>query len=94
MNEKHIAMAKEAGFTGAAFRGMNMEYKILTKAGSCRSGSDRTGNIAHAILKGGNGNAVCGTYPQGKSAGWSSYESEKVTCPKCLSKLSKQALGE
>jgi hypothetical protein len=61
-----------------------MEYKILTKAGSCRSGHDSTGKIAHAVV---NGKALCGNSPKGRSAGWSSWESDKVTCPKCLKSL-------
>lgn len=61
-----------------------MKYKILSKAGSCRSGNDNTGKIAHAVI---NGVGLCGAEPKGKSAGWSAWESEFVTCEKCKAEI-------
>lgn len=63
------------------------DYVPLTLAGSCRSGSDNTGRIVHAVEGGHAWSALCGKQPRGRSAGWSSWPSEAVTCPKCLARL-------
>ena len=34
---------------------------------------------------------LCGAKPGRRSAGWSSYPGEQVTCPKCLRKLAGRA---
>lgn len=65
------------------------EYVAWKLAGSCRSGSDNTGTRAHALKTpvGIWDKALCGREPSGRSAGWSAYPSETVTCPACLKRL-------
>ena len=69
-------------------------YAGHIKAGRCRSGHDFCGKIIHAVLKrpdsvGGDSfeKALCGTRPQGRSAGWSSTTYGNINCPKCLKKF-------
>jgi hypothetical protein len=60
---------------------------ILTKAGGCRSGSDRGGSVWHYVPGGdiwpSTGRALCGDAP---AIQWSSHQPEgrKVTCKKCI----------
>jgi hypothetical protein len=63
----------------------NLDLHIVTKAGGCRSGSDRGGTVWHYV-KGDParvGAALCGDAPRIQ---WSSWEPEgrRVTCKKCL----------
>ncbi len=63
-----------------------IEYRALQKAGRRSSGHNGDhGSIAHAVPRA-SYRALCGTEPSG-SGDWSSYDSESVTCPKCLRKL-------
>lgn len=55
-------------------------YRITHLAGAARSGSDRAGHIAHAVI---NGQALCGKKPGRHSAGWSEYDDSEITCPRC-----------
>jgi hypothetical protein len=55
-------------------------YYITHLAGRCRSGSDQTGYITHAVA---NFVALCGKRPGKRSAGWSEYQDKEITCPKC-----------
>lgn len=58
--------------------------------GRCADGAERDGgSLWHAIDQGpGRGwVALCGARPGRRSAGWSAYAGERVTCPRCLRKL-------
>jgi hypothetical protein len=59
-------------------------YRITHLAGSCRSGSDNTGHVTHAVT---GQTALCGTRPGPHSAGWSEYTDRELTCPKCKKKV-------
>ena len=66
------------------------------KGGRCRTGSDQQGRLIHAILKDPNyesgtrwETSLCGSEPQGSSAGWSSSSDDNINCPKCIRKFEK-----
>lgn len=66
-----------------------MRIDILTKAGTCRNGFERdSGRVSHAVPRD-EIKALCGTEPGRTSVGWSAYASDKVTCPRCLAKMTK-----
>jgi len=56
-------------------------YRITHLAGRCRSGSDRAGQVCHAVDR--TGNALCGVQPGRTSAGWSEYDDKEITCLLC-----------
>jgi hypothetical protein len=66
---------------------MTADLKFLRLAGRCANGAERdSGSKYHAVR----GNvALCGAKPGPRSAGWSTYPGEAVTCPRCLTKLEK-----
>lgn len=76
---------------------MNEHQKlyVVTKAGGCRSGSDRGGSVWHYVrgvaTKNGGGKALCGDGPKIQ---WSTWEpaGQKVTCRKC-EKLAQRERG-
>jgi hypothetical protein len=57
------------------------EYRITHLAGRARTGSDQAGSLAHAVNP--NGRALCGREPGRTSAGWSEYNDQAITCPRC-----------
>ena len=68
-----------------------MDYEILSMAGSCRNGFERdSGRRFHAVPKD-DYRAVCRAEPGRRSVGWSTSPGDKVTCPRCLARLEKQA---
>lgn len=68
---------------------MTTTYEILSMTGRCRSGSDQTGQLYHAVPPGHMfGKALCGKAPGKRGNGWSCYPGQKVTCPACIKKLS------
>lgn len=67
------------------------QYRVTHLSGRCRTGSDKVGQITHAV----SGEvAICGRKPKGKSAGWSEWISHELTCPKCMDKVKKMSLGD
>jgi hypothetical protein len=56
-------------------------FTPYTKAGRCLEGERDHGHVVHLVR---GWKALCGTSPGQRSAGWSSYPSEKATCPRCL----------
>lgn len=69
-------------------------YEPRVMSGSCRTATDTTGRLAHAVDVNGWGweKAVCGATPGIRGNGWSDWKPAAVTCPKCLAKLAKQAV--
>jgi len=65
-----------------------MTEQIIARrlAGAARSGSDRSGNVYHAVVVG-QDVALCGATYGKHSAGWSEYHGAAVTCPRCIRKL-------
>lgn len=63
---------------------VKMPYKVTHLSGRCRTGNDMVGQIAHAVS---GGISICGKKPKGKSSGWSVWEDNELTCPKCLLKI-------
>lgn len=55
-------------------------------SGRCRTGSDRTGAVIHAVADS-EWTALCGKQPGRTSAGWSVWIDDEVSCPRCLKKL-------
>lgn len=69
-----------------------MNYKIHKLAGRCADGAERDrGRRAHALPVNAAGRvddrALCGAAPGRRSAGWSSWDEQAVTCPRCLVRL-------
>jgi hypothetical protein len=63
--------------------------KYLRLAGRCRNGYERDGGTrVHAITD--KWKSLCGAKPGPKSQGWSSWEEEAATCPRCIDKLKKK----
>lgn len=58
--------------------------------GSCRTGSDSSGDLFHAVPEQ-SSVALCGRTYGRRSAGWSSVIGDAVTCPKCLRKMQRMA---
>jgi hypothetical protein len=67
-----------------------IEYRITHKQGRNRTGSDSYGRITHAVI---NFNALCGQNPGRTSGGWSDYDDQILTCPKCKKLLEKLLKG-
>lgn len=64
-----------------------MVYEIRKKTGRLTDGYERgKGVLFHAVVC---ETALCGAKPGRLSAGWSIEQGDKVTCDKCLKKLSK-----
>ena len=70
-----------------------MRYYAMHLTGACRSGSDKTSTLTHAV-DAATGDAVCGRTYGRHSAGWSDRLDDAVTCPRCLRKLAKMADAE
>lgn len=72
------------------------DYTPMYMTGRCRSGSDQTGQRAHAVPGTLDANAwgwtraVCGAKPGARGNGWSPYAARAVTCPRCLAALAKR----
>lgn len=59
-------------------------YHIARLAGRCANGAERdSGTLYHAIQLG-DYKAMCSAEPGRRSAGWSPYHGDNVTCPRCL----------
>lgn len=67
--------------------------RIAYATGQCRTGSERGGPRYHAVEGSDFGPALCGYRPGRRSNGWSDYEGEQLTCPKCIKKLAKLEQG-
>lgn len=69
--------------------------RVTYATGQCRTATDRQGPRYHAVpgvVTWGGGDwtaALCGYVPGRRSNGWSDYQGQEVTCPKCLAKLAK-----
>lgn len=59
-------------------------------AGQCRSGADSKGALAHAVPVN-SYTALCGRTYGRRSAGWSDYLDQQVTCPRCLRKMAQMS---
>lgn len=74
---------------------MNAEVKSPTEqfikpmrlTGRCANGAERDGGTIYHAIANGSWFALCGVKPGKRSAGWSSYFGDKVTCPRCLKKM-------
>jgi hypothetical protein len=65
----------------------NVAFSARTKAGRCANGAERDhGKVSHAVPVN-SWKAICGTEPGRTSAGWSSFASPAITCPRCRRKL-------
>ena len=64
----------------------------LRMTGRCSSGAERDGGVRyHAVTAGSHYSwvkALCGAKPGDRGNGWGGYKGDKVTCPRCLKKLS------
>ena len=66
-------------------------YLARHLAGRCASGAEGgRGRLFHAVPRY-SGTALCGATYGRRSAGWSQWPGDAVTCPRCLRKLSKEA---
>jgi hypothetical protein len=71
--------------------------KYLIKPGRCANGAQRDGGtLVHAVDTeddwgswGSFTPALCGTRPGRLTPGWSSYQYDTATCPRCLKKLAR-----
>jgi hypothetical protein len=59
-------------------------YKIRQMAGRCANGAERDHGARWHAINAYTGKALCGATPGRRSAGWSMYRGESVTCPRCL----------
>lgn len=67
-----------------------MTYFPRVMAGSCRTATDKSGQLYHAVHTDefpSYDAALCGKTPGRKGNGWSDWKAPRVTCPKCLAKL-------
>lgn len=71
-------------------------YRFTHLSGRCRSGRDHAGQIVHLVptRSGSMGVAVCGKKPAAKSNGWSEYDDDKLTCPRCIEIATSEPLPE
>ena len=71
-------------------------YRFTHLSGRCRSGGDHAGCIVHLVptRNGSMGVAVCGKKPAAKSNGWSEYDDDKLTCPRCIEIATSEPLPE
>lgn len=65
-----------------------MRVYAMHLSGQCRTGSDGKGALAHAVPVDGY-TALCGRTYGRRSAGWSDYLDQQVTCPRCLRKMAR-----
>lgn len=71
-----------------------MSFVPKSLAGKCRNGfQSDAGTLFHALPKDHKSfaAALCGAFPQGMSAGWSTWEPEgaEINCSRCLTKIKK-----
>ncbi len=67
-------------------------YWTATKGGRCANGFERDHGVKIHAIRIGEHKAICGTTPQGRSYGWSSFgRGLPVTCPRCLARLTIRA---
>ena len=64
------------------------KYRITHLAGRARSGGDSVGKVTH-LVESFYWKALCGKEPGRRSAGWSEYNDNELTCPRCITKLQK-----
>lgn len=64
-------------------------YQIMQLSGRCVSGAERGHGILYHAVPLGSLRALCRAKPGRRSAGWSSYHGEEVTCPKCIAALAR-----
>jgi hypothetical protein len=62
-----------------------MALQFLRLAGRCANGAERDGGSKYHAVAG--YVALCGAKPGRRSAGWSLYPGDMVTCPRCRRKL-------
>ena len=58
-------------------------YKIRQLAGRCANGAERDHGARWHAIDTISGRALCSASPGRRSAGWSMYRGEEVTCPRC-----------
>ena len=70
------------------------KYRPARLSGRCRTGSDQSGRVIHAVFTDGSGGgwlnpALCGKRPGRLSVGWIETDGDldAVTCPACRRKL-------
>ncbi|NSW52961.1 MAG: hypothetical protein HPY85_10685 [Anaerolineae bacterium] len=70
------------------------EYRPARLSGRCRTGSDQSGRVIHAVFSDGHWGdwlnpALCGKRPGRLSVGWIETDEglDAVTCPACRKKL-------
>lgn len=70
------------------------EYRPARLSGRCRTGSDQSGRVIHAVFTDGHWGAwlnpaLCGKRPGRLSVGWIEMDGglDAVTCPACRKKL-------
>jgi len=64
---------------------INLHFRHLT--GRCANGYERDGgDIVHALQEGDSFVALCGAKAGKRSAGWSVWEDDDLTCMRCLLK--------
>jgi hypothetical protein len=71
-----------------------MSYAIMTfkrLTGRCANGYQRDRGTRIHALPIGSQIAICGATYGRRSAGWSEWNEQEVTCPKCVRKLSREA---
>lgn len=65
------------------------EYVTARLTGRCRTGSDSSGELYHAVPYLRSGDALCGRTAGRLSAGWHERAGQEVTCKRCAAKLRK-----
>jgi hypothetical protein len=61
--------------------------RVLRLSGRCADGAERDGGTLFHAVPTDHYMALCGAKPGRRSAGWSAYSGEAVTCAPCLRKL-------
>jgi hypothetical protein len=62
-------------------------YQVMSLIGRAANGMQLDSGIRYHAVPFGTRLAKCGAKPGRRSAGWSSYHGDDVTCPRCLKKL-------
>lgn len=62
-------------------------YRITQLIGRACSGAELGHGTRNHAVPLDSYTALCGAHPGRRSAGWSSYEEDAVTCPRCLKKI-------
>lgn len=83
--------APDSAVSAASSEGPGMDYQALRLAGRCANVSERDGGARYHAVPPHSIKALCGATYGRRSAGWSEYPGDKVTCPRCQKKLEKQS---